>query len=157
MGERRKKSKKRSGANWRKQLKRHSFFLDQCLGRGKIAAALRGAGARVILHEEHFPANAPDTVWLPAVGRRGWAVLTKDKEIRRREIERQALLHAGIAAFVLTSADLTGEEIAAAFVKALPRMVRCLREQHRPFIAAVHRDGSVQVLAESRRALIARH
>ena len=144
---RRKKSSRRSGASTlRKQLRRHAFYLDQCLGKGKIAAALRKAGARVVLHHEHFPEDAPDSQWLRMAGRKRWIVLTKDKEIRRRQTEREALIGAGVAAFVLTSPNLDGDEMAQALVRALTRMVRFLQKQPRPFVAAVHRDGSVTPL-----------
>jgi PIN like domain len=46
------------------------------------AGALRVAGAQIEVHDDHFPQDAPDELWLPEVGRRGWAVLTKDDRIR---------------------------------------------------------------------------
>lgn len=49
------------------------------------------------------PAGAPDTAWLPIVGRAGLVVLTRDKRIRSRPIERQALLHHGVRACFLAS------------------------------------------------------
>ena len=46
----------------------------------------------------------PDDEWLPIVGAAGWAVITRDKMIRRRPGEVRALVGAGVRAFVLTGA-----------------------------------------------------
>lgn len=43
-----------------------------------------------------------DTDWLPIVGAAGLVVLTRDKYIRRRAIERRALLDHGVRACFLT-------------------------------------------------------
>jgi hypothetical protein len=55
---------------------------------------------------------------------KGWIVLTKDARIRYREIERTALMNAGVGAFVLTAKNLQGSEMASIFVHALPSMMR---------------------------------
>lgn len=88
------------------------FFLDRSLGRVHVSQALRALGARVEIHDDHFPLDARDADWLPEVGRRGWVVLMKDKRIRRNRLERDALLASGVRAFVLTSGNLTGPEMA---------------------------------------------
>lgn len=73
-------------------------------------------------------------------------MLTKDHRIRYRQVERMALLRAGVAAFILTSGDLQGEEMARIFVKALPVISRFLRRHRTPFIAKIARNGSVSML-----------
>ncbi|MEP6889228.1 MAG: hypothetical protein ABI955_00860 [Nitrospirota bacterium] len=52
----------------------------------------------------------------------------------------------GVAAFILTSGDLQGEEMAQIFVKALPRIERFLQKHAKPFIAKIAKDGSVTLL-----------
>jgi predicted nuclease of predicted toxin-antitoxin system len=86
-------------------------------------------------------------MWLSAVGANGWVVLTKDKHIRTRRNELAALLNAGVAAFVLTSGNITGEQMAAAFIVAIPRMLRLLQSTARPFIARVTTAGAVELIA----------
>jgi hypothetical protein len=76
-------------------------------------------------------------------------VLTKDHHIRTRQNELVALLSAGVAAFVLTAADVTGQEMAEAFVRALPKMRRMLIGQRRPFIARVSAGGSVSLIVKA--------
>lgn len=111
-----------------------------------IAGALRHAGCNVEIHDQHFPKDAKDTEWLSEVGRRGWVVLTKDHHIRTRQNELIALLAADVAAFVLTAGDLAGQDMADAFVRALPKMNRMLIGQPRPFIARVSPGGVVTLL-----------
>lgn len=128
-----------------KQLESLVFFLDRSLGKKTIAEALRAAGADVRIHDEFFSQDARDEDWLPQVGRNGWCVLTKDSRIKHRLIERTALMEAGVRAFILVSGNLTGQEMAQIFVKALPRMSRFALKHSPPFIAKIHRDGSVEM------------
>lgn len=122
------------------------FFLDRSLGKKRVATALRQAGAILYIHDDHFPPDAKDEDWLTKVGQRGWIVLTKDHRIRYRQVERLALMRAGVAAFILTSGDLQGEEMAQIFVKALPQIKRFLQKHRKPFIAKITKDGSVSLL-----------
>ena len=111
-----------------------------------MATALRQAGATLHIHDDHFPPDAKDQDWLAEVGQHGWIVLTKDHRIRYRQVERRALIKAGVAAFILTSGDLQGEEMAQIFVKALPRIERFLQKYAKPFIAKIAKDGSISML-----------
>jgi hypothetical protein len=85
-----------------------------------VAAALRAKGLVVEVHSDHFPPDAPDTEWLAAVGKHHWIVLTKDKNIRKRELERRALNESGVHAFFLGQQGLSGMEMATIFAKAVP-------------------------------------
>lgn len=78
------------------------FFIDRSLGRRYVAQALRDAGAKVEIHDDHFPQTTSDVDWLTEVGKRGWVVLSKDERIRRNRIERGALVAARVRAFFLT-------------------------------------------------------
>ena len=119
------------------------FFVDRSLGSVDVPTGLRAAGATVEVHDDHFAHTEADVDWLPVVGQRGWVVVTKDRRIRTRNVELEALMDAGVAAFVLTAGDLSGAEMAEALVKALPRMQRMVAKHLRPFIAAVSRPGEV--------------
>jgi hypothetical protein len=141
------KSKKPSAASSSsKPLELLVFFLDRSLGKHKVAAALRQAGAHVEIHDDHFAPDERDRDWLLEVGARRWVVLTKDRRIRYRGPELAALLAARVAAFVLTAGNLTGEEMAAVFVKALPAMCRFAIRHEPPFVARVTRIGTVAML-----------
>ena len=122
------------------------FFIDRSLGKHVVPDALRTAGANVEVHDDYFPQDAPDEVWLPKVGQNGWAVVTSDDRIRYRQAERTAATAAGVALFIYTGKKMRGAATADALVRALPQMRRLLETQHRPFIAKVSRTGVVTLL-----------
>ena len=55
-------------------------------------------------------------------------------------------MKAGVAAVILTSGDLQGDEMGQIFVKALPRITGFLKKHQKPFIAKIAKDGSVSLL-----------
>lgn len=111
-----------------------------------MANALRHAEATVEIHNDHFPQDARDDTWLLDVGKRGWVVLTKDDRIRYRATELAAVVSARVALFALSSGKLTGEEMAQAFIAALPRMSHVLATHRPPFIAKVTRSEDVSIV-----------
>jgi predicted nuclease of predicted toxin-antitoxin system len=104
-------------------------------------AALRAAGARVEPHADHFKDDERDEVWLTEVGRRGWVVLTKDKNIRTRVIERDALLAANVRTFIVTAGNVTGPELAELLVRHLAAITGVARRTPAPFIARISASG----------------
>lgn len=48
--------------------------------------------------------NMQDRHWLAVAGAEGWVVLKRDKHIRTRPLEREALIVAGVRTFCLTGA-----------------------------------------------------
>ena len=145
-------SKKRSAASSssKRPNRPPPLFIDRSLGRLTIATALRAQGAEVHTHDAHFPQDARDEEWLAEVGRRGWAVITKDTRIRYRQTEQAALVAGHVRAFVLTRGDLSGPEMAAILVKALPHLARFSARHEPPFIARVAISGKVQMIYKSR-------
>ncbi|MBI4950724.1 MAG: hypothetical protein HY908_01710 [Myxococcales bacterium] len=123
-----------------------TYFIDRSLGRGILVAELLKAGEQVHVHDEHFAQDTPDADWLVEVGRRRWVVLTKDKNIRFNELERQALVSARVACFMLGRGNLTAQEMAQSFIGALPRMKRVLRRYAVPLAASVTASAGVRVL-----------
>ena len=108
-------------------------------------------GATAEVHDDHFPSDALDEKWLKAVGEKSWVVLTKDRSIRYRTREMNALLSHGVCAFVLTAGNLTGDEMAAVFTTALPKILRFLRKHEGPFLATVTRAGRLRLVASLKR------
>lgn len=135
------KSKKHSDTNSDRQPD-PIFFVERSLGK-TLAVRLREDGLKVEAHSDHFTPGAPDEVWLREAGDSGWVVLTADKRIRYRKSEKEALISAGVACFVLVSGNLTGELQYAVIKKALPAILRHLSSNTAPFIAIIRRDGSV--------------
>jgi hypothetical protein len=88
-----------------------TFFLDHQIGRYQVAEMLRAAGAKVEVHLDHFPGDMPDVEWIPEVARRGWVLITKDQNIRRNPLEREAYRAAQLRGFVATGRDMNAKEL----------------------------------------------
>jgi len=123
-----------------------TFFVDRSLGRGIVVDELRGAGEMVEPHDDHFAQNTPDAEWLVEVGRRGWVVLTKDKNIRSNQLEHVALVRANVACFMLGRGDLSAAAMGKIFIDALPVMRRVLRRFEVPLAASLSAGGLMRVL-----------
>jgi PIN like domain len=126
------------------------LFVDRSLGNKVVANALRLAGARVEIHDDHFPTTALDEEWLGVVGQRGWVVLTKDRGIRYRAPALTAIRASAIRMFVLTAGDLQGHEMAAIFARGLARIAGVARRERAPFIAKITKTGVVSLLVSAR-------
>lgn len=85
------------------------------------------------------------------VAARSWVVLTKDKRVRRRPAEVEALKASRAAVFVLTGGMMSGPAMAAALVAALPRMKRILATHTRPLLGLVAASGATTVAIGERR------
>ena len=143
--------KKRSGASSTNEPPEPLvLFVDRSLGNKVVASALRLTGARVEVHDDHFPTTALDEDWVRDVGQRGWVVLTKDRGIRYRAPALAAIRVSTVRMFVLTAGDLQGSEMAAIFTRALPRITTVARGARAPFIAKITKIGTVSLLLSAR-------
>lgn len=111
-----------------------TFFVDESLDSLSVVNALREAGASVVRLTDRFPRGTPDDVWLAEAGRNHWVVLTRDKRIRYRQLERLALQAAKVRAFVFTGGNVTGKDTGIILANALGRMERIARADLGPFI-----------------------
>jgi predicted nuclease of predicted toxin-antitoxin system len=145
MGDRTAKSKKRFDANSEAKPPSPTFFVDRCLGRYDVAKALRAAGAAVEVHDDHFPQDLGDEELLAEVGRQNWIFVTKDRRIKQRTLEREALIKAKVRSFVLNSKGDTGPQMGESLVRALSAMNSMIARTPGPFIGRVTRAGSVNL------------
>lgn len=122
------------------------LFLDRGASVGLLIAALEQHGIPFKRHDDLFPQNTLDTVWLREVGRRGWLALTHDQRIRYNALEIQALLSSNVGSFVLTARVFSGQRITDCILKALPAMLAFAQSTPRPFIAKVYADSRVKAL-----------
>ncbi len=130
-----------------------TFFLDRSLGGRIVANALREAGVAVEVHDDHFPQDAPDELWLPEITRRGWVALTRDNAIRKRRLQRHMAAYCGARLFVITGGEMTGADIADALTRLTPGIRKTAQENPAPFIATIQASGRIHVW-RSREALI---
>jgi predicted nuclease of predicted toxin-antitoxin system len=119
---------------------RPTLFVDRSLGKG-VVNALRDAGAKVEFHDDHFSQDAEDVEWIPKASENGWVILTKDKHIRRRFHERQAIIDSSARVFTLTSGNMTGAAMASLLVAQLENIEALAASTQAPFVAIVGRDG----------------
>jgi len=116
------------------------------LGQKVIAERLRQCGVQVEIHDDHFPQNAQDEDWISEVGKSGWVVLTKDDRIRYRPAALAAYRRHYVKVFVFGSGEMKAQEMADAFVKALPKISRFALTKATPFFARISRSGGVSIL-----------
>lgn len=121
-----------------------TLFIDRDAWSTKLDLALRAAEIPFVAHRDVFAHDTPDETWLAEVGRRGWLVLTRDQNIRRRPDELKALRDAGVLLFALTSGNLSAQETADLVIASWPKMVRIAGTTIRPAIFSITRGGDVR-------------
>ena len=145
MAEQTPKLKKPSDGN-QEQPEPFVVFLDETSHKcAAIHMALQSGNTEFVQHGDKFKSGEFDEVWLPVVGRAGWAVLTCDKRIRYNQLEREKIIEHGIREFVFTSGNLSGVQMGEILKKALPGMKRVFHEYPAPFIATISKAGLVTV------------
>lgn len=119
------------------------WFVDEnSLGVAKALAYVRGDITWPGAPDGSVPAGAADTTWLPIIGRAGLVVLTRDKRIRSRPLERRALLDHGVRACFLTSGGtLTLFDQLRLWLRNWDDIETLVAEQPAPWLASVTRNG----------------
>jgi hypothetical protein len=115
------------------------LFADRNLGVNTFPAILRAEGITVHLHQDHFPQDAEDVVWMPEVARRGWIIISPDIRISRDRLEVDAIMTSGASVFCLSGGQCTAEEKARNFLRCLPQVAKVVDSTPPPFIAKVYR------------------
>lgn len=140
MSAKKKKSKKRSVASSRLSHSGTPLYLDRNLGKHVIADALRAAGVAVELHDDHLAPDAPDEDWISLAAGKGWLAITKDKNIRYRAAEIEAIRRHGAMVLVVRAKNATGREIGDILVSATARIQKFVNRNEAPFVARIDRS-----------------
>ena len=135
------------------------YWVDRCLGKDIVPAALRAAGVSVTTYADLYPGDTTveDRVWIPEVTVRGWVILTKDKNIRRAPVEIEALRNANARYVCLTAGNMRGDEQAACLVAHWKTIDSVVLHKPVPLIASVTRthvqwlDGDTWRVAKRKR------
>lgn len=124
-------------------LQTHRWFVDEnSFGVAKALAHVRGDITWPGAPAGPVPAGAADTAWLPVIGQAGLVVLTRDKRIRSRPLERQALLDHNVRACFLTSGgSLTLFEQLRLWLRYWDDIEDLVADQPAPWLASVTRAG----------------
>lgn len=118
-----------------------TLFLDESLDSDSLSAALSAAGAKVQRLSAHLPKGTDDRTWLEFAGSQDWVVLTRDKRIRYRQLERMALQAARVRAFVFTGGNVTLSDTARILVDSLSSIQAICDESPGPFVFHIGRTG----------------
>ena len=119
------------------------------MGGHEIAKNLRRRGLDVRIQDEldDIPRQLEDPEWAKLVAERGWVAITRDKRIRYRTPEKQAITDAKLMLFVLRSrGNVSRSDIIDLIADAAPRMRKFMREHKPPFIAGIYRGGRFALL-----------
>lgn len=138
-----KKSKKRSASNNAAQPDYPILFIDRCAWSNRLGDALSQLSVEFIPHHEHFAPDCPDDEWLPVVGKAGWIVLTRDKNIRRKPNELQAFKQNSVVAIVLASGQASAADTAELIVRIYPKLIRRVRAATPPAMFTVTLAGTI--------------
>jgi PIN like domain len=90
--------------------------------------------------------DTPDEEWLPLAGANGWIVIGRDKRIRYRPREKQAVIDHKVAMFALTAAgNFTKWKVLDLLVRRWPQIEGTARTTEAPYIYAVTLNGVQRV------------
>lgn len=125
-----------------------TLFIDRNAWSNALHDALSQANIPHQAHRWHFAehdahAEIDDSAWLSAVARQGWAVITRDKNIRYRINELNAMKQARLHVFVFTRGTLTAKETGELLVTAYPAIVDAIANTTPPAFFSISGTGAV--------------
>lgn len=121
------------------------IFIDRSIPKS-VATALKSVRDDVYWLEDCFPHDTRDADWLPVAGTEGWLVITRDKKIRTRPWERQAILENSVGCFCLIQKKHpTRWQYLKLLVLILEKMERIFDTTPRPFIYGVDQSGKLSL------------
>lgn len=118
-----------------------TFIVDENLSQ-ELTKGLRGFGEDVHHIVDEFGRGVKDTDWLKEISGRGWSVITRDRAIRRRPAEIEALRQYRIGAFFLGGKQLSRWQLITQIVRAWPLILEANQAANKPFIFIVNRSGT---------------
>jgi hypothetical protein len=133
------------------------YFDEDVLGLAKVVAALRPEATfpgdpGATLHKRTRPPcpitpGSNDQVWIPAVAREGWLIVTRDSAIQRRRAEVAAVRDSGARMVAIAGADAFGtwEQLEVLMIN-WRRLLRWAEETG-PFIYSITRTGTPRTVS----------
>ena len=144
-----KKSKKLSASSNAAQPRYPLLFIDRCAWSNRLGDALTKASIQFTPHHDHFEQACLDVDWLPVVGKKGWVVVTRDKNIRRKPNELQAFKENNVLAIVLSSgssSQASAADTAELLLKLLPKLMRKIQASKPPIMLTVTILGTISAV-----------
>lgn len=97
-------------------------------------------------HQELFPMDEKDDVWLPQVGQWGWTVIGHDSQHHAQQAEISAMKQYSVGCFYLWGSEAKRWEKMRCFAKAYERIVQAEMKTPRPFIYRVTKTGLLRAV-----------
>ena len=110
----------------------------------ELADALHQRGRLVHMHNQVFPDETPDRIWIPEVARRGWIIVTRDRRLRHRHLEWMAFLRAKARVLWFKGDRASNVEITEGFLSALTAIDEMTALLPPPYIIKVTPAGHVE-------------
>lgn len=144
-----KKSKKPSASSNAARPNHPLLFIDRCAWSNRLGEALTTANIPFTPHHEHFEQACPDVDWLPVVGKNGWVVVTRDKNIRRKPNELHAFKDNNVLAIVLSSgssSQASAADTANLLVELYAKLMRKIKAGKPPLMFNVTLMGTISLV-----------
>ena len=117
------------------------FFFDENLPKW-LATGMREFRQDTSHLLDEFPSGTLDVDWLPTIGERGWFLISRDANIRRRPAELNAFRKHNVGGFVLAGKDLNGWGIVEQLVRNWRKIMELAETTSRPFLFRVPPGGA---------------
>lgn len=142
-------SKKRSPISPTLKLLEQStpLFLDHNLGNKQLPELLRLAGFKIVCHVPTFDKEELDDVWIRECAKRGWVILTCDKNIENDPINRLAVIESQARIFFLTEGSSRPIFWASAITVSKERIWQIVLDTKGPFFANIAKSTPFLVTA----------
>ena len=116
------------------------FFLDRTHGKATRSLLAR-VGIAVVLHDNYFPRDEKDPVWISRCGRENWVVLSGDKAIERIPENRQAVIDAKCKVLFFNDTNSRAEEWAAAVIVGIKRLYEIIHKNNGPLFVTIDKQA----------------
>lgn len=123
------------------------IFFDRSIPSSIPKAMIMLGLTHICYHDQFFMPDAPDPVWLAHAGRERWAVITRDKKIRIRPGEIEAIIKHDVGCFIVNAnKPPTRWEYMKLFAQTLDRIGDLAATTPRPFIFTINRNGELNLI-----------
>lgn len=101
----------------------------------------------VEFHQDHFPGDSQDDVWMPIVGSRGWILIGHDRMHHRRDPERSAIRDYSMGCFYIWGSQARRWEKMRCFLNAYERVLEAIDATPKPFIYRINPSSRLESVA----------
>jgi hypothetical protein len=117
------------------------FYFDENLGI-QLSNGLREFGEDTCHSRDCSFNGVADDIWLRYVGDQGWFLITVDRRIRRRPLEKEALIQHKVGAFFLLGKSMSRWAYVEQLVRSWNRIKEIAARERRPFAYSISNRGT---------------